>query len=417
MTAGTKAVLICCKKPAAFRRAHAWAINRGLTSLLLTQADSAGAAAAAAGFGKVDVITDEPDQPHFQDRHVIDAASLPEQCPGEPSSWPDPVAILFTSGSTGAPKAVAKNARAILGEFALLKEWFHTQPPMTDFISTVPLEHMFGYTFAFWLPFLMKASLFEKRPVMPADLRNACTAATNSVWVVTTPTHLRGYSQLREGFDNVAGLICATSPLSTDLARATASRFRATITEIYGSTESGVVAARLRTADESAAPGWMPLPGIRIEPGSEGTAVCSIPHVDGVVRLGDLIEMDGLRFNVLGRTGDLVKICGKRHSLAALNHMLASAPGVRDGAYFVPEVPVPTETRRGAALVVLSEGYSIEDVLGGLRGKVDDVFLPRPIYAIDHMPRTETGKIRHADLQGLFHSCAETDSTRLTEEK
>ncbi len=414
--ANAKPVLICCRKLDAFQRAHAWALNRGLTSLLLSPADWPNSTSIAAEFGAAGIITDEPSQPHFCKCRVTDAASLPQERPGEPGAWPDPVAILFTSGSTGAPTAVSKDARAILGEFALLKAWFRDGPPMTDFISTVPLEHMFGYTFAFWLPHLMNGAILEKRPVIPTDLKNACAAVKKPAWVITTPTHLRAYAQLPSGFDNVAGLICSTSPLSTDLARAAASRFKAPITEIYGSTESGAVAARVRTADEQATPGWMPLPGIGIQPSSAGTAVCSIPHVAGAVELSDLIEMDGPRFSVLGRTGDLVKICGKRHSLAALNQMLAGAPGVRDSAYFISDAAAPAETQRAAALVVLSEGYSTEDVLGGLRGMIDDVFLPRPIYAVDDIPRTDAGKIRNSDLQRMFQSLSVTGVLHLTEE-
>lgn len=408
MSAGSvdnsRLVLICCRKPDAFRRAHAWALNRGLTSLLLTTADWPSASSLALRFAAGCLITDAPDDKHFGDSRIVDARTLQWEPPAAPESWPEPVAILFTGGSTGTPKAIAKNARAIQGEFALLKQWFSSAAPLTDFICTVPLEHMFGYTFGFWLPIFMQAALHEKRPFIPADLRNACRAATQPAWIVTTPTHLRAYVQLRGGFNNVAGLICATSALSTELACAAASCFNAPITEIYGSTETGVVAARIRTADERTMPSWTPLPGISVAAGSTGTAICRIPHLEDAVELGDLIAMDGPRFKILGRTGDMVKICGKRHSLAALNQALAAAPGVLDSAYFIPESSAPAENQRAAAFVVLSREFSIDKVLDGLRGKVDDVFLPRPIYSVDSIPRTDAGKLRAADLQSMFRS-------------
>ncbi|MHB1123193.1 MAG: AMP-binding protein [Ramlibacter sp.] len=404
MNTGNNAVLVCCRAPDMFRRAHVWALNRGCTSVLVPQSDWPKAAAIAARFGARAVLTDEPDALPLPGCKVRDPSMLSQEAPAAPGAWPEPVAILFTSGSTGVPKAIAKDARAVLGEFAVLRDWFRSGPPMKTFVTTVPLEHMFGYTFAFWFPLLAEASLVERRVFAPSELRAACAAAKEPAWVITTPTHLRAYVHLPGGYDNVAGLVCATSPLGTELARAAARRFEAPITEIYGSTETGAVAARLRSADEQAAPPWTPLQGIRIAPTAAGLALCDIPHVDGPVELSDVIEVQGARFQIVGRTGDMLKIAGKRHSLSALNQLLASVPGVRDSVYFVPETGARPGMLRPTALVVLSDGFSREDVLGALRGQVDDVFLPRPLHVVDEIPRTSAGKVRGDDVQRMVRT-------------
>lgn len=413
-----KLVFICCKRLDTFRKAHFWALNRGLTSLLLPPAEWPNIEPIAKEFGATDIITDEPNNAHFNHYRVLDALELAAEGPCASQNWPDPVAILFTSGSTGQPKAIVKNARAIESEFELLRSLFPVHECKPHFISTVPLEHMFGYTFAFWLPVLMNADLLEKRIFIPADLKNACAASAAPVWVITTPTHLRAYAQMPGGFENVAGVVSATGPLSTELARAAARHFNTQITEIYGSTETGAIAVRTRTADEEIAPAWTPLNGIQVSRSPSGTAICKVPYLEQSVELGDLIETGGTHFTVLGRTGDLLKIAGKRHSLSALNRLLASAPGVTDSVYYMPEASAPgrAEVQRAAALVVLSAGYSTDDVLNGLRGTMDDVFLPRPIYSVDRIPRTETGKIRNPDLQRIYQSYAKTGMLHLTEE-
>jgi acyl-coenzyme A synthetase/AMP-(fatty) acid ligase len=117
-------------------------------------------------------------------------------------------------------------------------------------------------------------------------------------------------------------------------------------------------------------------------------------------------------FTLIGRDDDLVKICGKRHSLAALNALLAATPGVIEASYYFPGATEnQSETARPVAFVVLAAEATLQTVLHQLRGRLDDVFLPRPLYQVDILPRSETGKLARPDLTDLYIRCKQRASS------
>lgn len=396
-------VVICCKAIEQFCRAHVWAINRGITSVLLPAGDWPKLNEFVQGLDVRALLTDDPENSCFADYPVRDARLVDDQVLVSAQAWPDPLALLFTSGSTGKPKAIAKRADDIQHEVERICDALQLRGRQITLVSTVPVEHMFGYAFVFWVAQQLQAQRHPRKVFTPADLKKACADAATPAWVVTTPTHLRAYSRMPGGFANVGGVISATSPLLTPLARDSAMQFNTGITEIYGSTETGAMASRVRLDTEQTEPVWVPFAGIELGRSDLGTAICRLPHLTQPVELSDLVELQENGFRVLGRTGDLVKIAGKRHSLTALNSLLASSPGVTDSIYYLPAASADApDLQRAAALVVLGGGYTTEDVISGLRGKVDDVFLPRYIASVDSIPRTDAGKVRHQDLESIF---------------
>jgi acyl-coenzyme A synthetase/AMP-(fatty) acid ligase len=117
--------------------------------------------------------------------------------------------------------------------------------------------------------------------------------------------------------------------------------------------------------------------------------------------LNDLVErLDGTRFRLLGRRTDVVKLGGRRTSLAALNHILTSIEGVLDGLFVAPDDLDERPTARLLAFVVAPE-LSAEAVMAGLRGRVDPVFLPRRVVRVDALPRNPTGKLPEQALAAL----------------
>jgi acyl-coenzyme A synthetase/AMP-(fatty) acid ligase len=100
----------------------------------------------------------------------------------------------------------------------------------------------------------------------------------------------------------------------------------------------------------------------------------------------------------------MVNIAGKRTSLASLNHHLNAIPGVRDGVFLMPDDDDGAVTRPLA--FVVAPGLNSEDILGALRKSVDTVFLPRPLYFVDELPRNTTGKLTRESLLRLKQECA-----------
>ncbi|MEG3194308.1 AMP-ligase, partial [Lysobacter sp. D1-1-M9] len=114
----------------------------------------------------------------------------------------------------------------------------------------------------------------------------------------------------------------ATAPLTVELAAAAEACFGCEVREVFGSTETCIFARR-RTAIESA---WTLLPGVRLSPQPDGTAVHAA-HLDTPVVVADLMDLlpDG-RFELRGRSTDLLEIAGKRASLGDLTRKLLAVP-------------------------------------------------------------------------------------------
>ena len=310
-------------------------------------------------------------------------------------------AILFTSGSTGQPSAHAKTwGQLCQGAqiLALALDW--AKAPSCAIVGSVPPQHMFGLETTVMLPWMTGVPVHGQKPLLPADLDNVLQQSSRLSWWMTTPMHLRApLHPLR----NLAGVVASTMSLPASVARAAETTWQVPVMEIYGSTETGALAMR-RTASEQV---WTPLAGVCLS--QEGEKICATgAHIGQPVLLDDQLKIqpDG-RFFWLGRSTDLVKVGGKRASLSALNQHLLDIPGVDDGACFLPEKDTSQHAlpaQRMAAFYV-SATLSPQEVLKTLRTRVDPVFMPRPLYRVDQLPRNANGKLPLAALTNLFAQC------------
>ena len=123
------------------------------------------------------------------------------------------------------------------------------------------------------------------------------------------------------------------------------------------------------------------------------------------VELGDFITLSGDReFSIHGRVSDLINIAGKRASLGDLNHKLTEIPGVLDGAFLMPEEK-SDEVQRLVAFAVAPD-LCKEDIIAALRNCIDPIFIPRPLYIVEALPRTETSKLPGDRLLALAQEMA-----------
>ena len=297
-------------------------------------------------------------------------------------------AIVFTSGSTGEPVPYRKSwgslVRVALAEIEILH--LRARPGMA-LIGTVPSQHVFGLEATVLMVMQGGFALHARRPFYPADVRTELAALPRPRGLVTAPVHLRVLLAEPDDLPPADFLLCATAPLSRQLAAQAEARFGAPLYEIYGCTESGGIASR-RTVESNE---WRAMREVALRTDGRGTWVKG-GHVETEVPLADVIELRGRgRFLLHGRTADLVNIAGKRTSLAHLNFHLNSIDGVRDGAFVVPEQESEAVTRLAA--YVVAPGLTSETLMGALRQRIDAAFLPRPLHFVDALPRNETGKL------------------------
>ncbi len=314
------------------------------------------------------------------------------------------VAIGFTSGSTGQPKPNTKTwdnfRRGTLCNLEVLAATLGiaAETP-AHVVATVPPQHMYGMETSVLPPLFGAFAVHAARPFFPADIASALASIPSPRILVTTPVHLRALLRDDVVFPSIDAIVSATAPLPADLAREAEARLGAPMLEVFGSTETCVIAWR-RTALENA---WTLHDDVDLRPQPDGTLV-SAAHLDAPVLLQDIVELlPGRRFELRGRNADLLEIAGKRASLADLTRRLLEIPGVVDAIVFQAEEVDASGVQRIAALVV-APTLSDADVLAAMRRMIDPVFLPRPLRRVAALPRNETGKLPRAALLAILRS-------------
>lgn len=315
-------------------------------------------------------------------------------------------AVLFTSGTTGAPRPHAKNwgslVRAAQAAGARLPV-----APRSNLLGAVPPQHMWGFEMTVMLPLQAGCAVDAGCPLLPADIAAALGRLPGARWLVATPLHLQACIASGQPMPPLDGVLCATATLDAELAQAVEQSWGAPLWEIYGSTETGALATR-RPAREAP---FRVVSGVSLHKTARGVEARG-GQLDQPVTLGDVVELkDTASFELRGRTADLVKVAGKRSSLAALTSELLRVPGVRDGVFWLRDGPGET---RLAAFAVAPE-MDAAQVLAALRKRVDPVFLPRPLIMVASLPRNRAGKLTRDSLNELIlrygHASAPADGS------
>ena len=328
-----------------------------------------------------------------------------------PEFAPQQVAVIaFTSGSTGRPTPHPKTWGAIAHGAAVEALRFglcgseHSRgragKPGNVLVGTVPPQHMYGLESTVLMALRNSLALHAARPFYPADVRAALEDIPGGRVLVTTPVHLRALLADSVALPALELIVCATAPLSPEMAAQAEARFKAPLHEVYGFTEAGMVATR-RTVDGLL---WHTLPGVTLHERGDAVRVRG-GHVQNEVAFSDVVEVrDAETFVLHGRNADLVNVAGKRSSLAYLNHHLNSIEGVQDGVFFMPDETGAGVTRLTA--FVVAPGLSREALIAALQARIDPVYLPRPLYLVGSLPRNATGKLPREVLLRFAADCA-----------
>jgi acyl-coenzyme A synthetase/AMP-(fatty) acid ligase len=332
--------------------------------------------------------------------HATDATVMSAQ--HEAPAIPDDLlaATVLTSGSTGTPVPHAKhwgglvrNTRA--GARRLAEHMGRTSLAGVSLVATVPAQHMYGFESTVLVALLEGAAFDAERPFYPADIAAALARLPRPRMLVTTPFHLKMLLDAGVALPAIDLTVCATAPLPPQLAARAEAVLDAPLMEIYGCTEAGQVATRRPTAGAE----WRVYDGLQLS-GDGAATVVSGGHVPVPTPLADVLEVvDAQTFRLLGRSNDLINIAGKRSSLGHLNYHLNSIPGVVDGAFWLPPEPATDTSREDGAQVVRLAAFVVAptlapaQILAALRQRIDAAFLPRPIVAVESLPREATGKL------------------------
>ncbi len=303
------------------------------------------------------------------------------------------VTLSYTSGSTGIPKQITKTWGEFNQAACLALRKLRLQDRKVMLVSTVPPQHMYGLeTSVFW-PLNSSLTISHRRPFYPADIENTCTNATTPCVLISTPHHLKACVESGLTWSNLAKIISSTAPLDKALAIDIETTFKAELFEMFGSTETLSFATRRPVLNSR----WSTYEGIKM---NQSPHPCTIKggHLKQEMKLEDHLEIhDNQSFSMSGRSSEIIKVVGKRITLAELNKCLNAIEGILDGIFYQP-----TKEKRVCALVVSK--LPKNSIMQALKQYIDPVFLPRPLYFVEKIPRNQMGKIVKSTVDQLLTS-------------
>lgn len=358
------------------------------------------------------------------DPSFADRLSLEGERPSRRSSG-DTAAILFTSGTTGRPKAAALSHANFLAA-ARASAANVGGAPGDRWLLCLPLFHVGGLTMLHRCATYGAALFLQERFDAGAASRAIDSDdITHTSLVATTLRRLldaRGDRPFPRTLDAILIGGGPVPPALLERARA----LGAPVLQTYGLTEScaQVTTERPREADGLTA--GPPLPGLAVRivdqggndlpPNAVGEIEVSGPTVfqgyagdesethqtlwKGWLRTRDLGSLDERgRLTVAARRADLIVSGGENVYPAEVEAVLLTAPGVLDAAVFARpddewgQVPV--------AAVVAGPDFSPEEAERHCRARLAGYKVPRRFVLLPELPRNAAGKLDRAALVGV----------------
>jgi acyl-coenzyme A synthetase/AMP-(fatty) acid ligase len=309
---------------------------------------------------------------------------------------------LFTGGSTGRPRIWSKTVENLAGEAAHLVQAYGFGPE-DRIVATVPAFHIYGLLYSVLAPLIAGAAVSAHAPSFPREIADAGKTVDATV-LISVPVHYRAMRETGVYCRHLRAAFSSAGPLDAIDAEAFHEKTGTGITEIYGSTETGGIAARCRAAGQRS---LHPFPVVQWRTASGRLCVRSaflspeLPtDAEGFFRTADrAAESDEGGFLLLGREDGVVKMAGKRVDTEEIREQIRSFAGVRDA--FVAAFSV--DTGRGTELGALVEGEVDPSALRRhLIGRLPPHAVPRRLRAVKKIPVTAAGKFDRAAATDLL---------------
>ncbi len=312
-----------------------------------------------------------------------------------------PALTIYTSGSTGAPKPVVKSIGNMFAEALALKASFAW--PDKALVASVPPHHLYGLTFSVLLPWVLGTPLVNECPLHAEEVVDAIKQV-NAGTLISVPVHLRAL--LDQQFNSRPDMVISSAgSLDSVIAERWQQRFGQQIVEVFGSSETGVIACRRQLSDTC----WAAFPEVSIASSDDGLLQVTSPFINASegesFQTQDLVSIQQQSaFLLHGRADSIVKIAGKRVSLLSIENTIKSCKGVLDAA--VTAVPVQGYIRDMAIWAAVStgekSGINARSIRAQLLSLLDGIEVPRRIVVLKQLPRAESGKLHKEQLMALF---------------
>ena len=314
----------------------------------------------------------------------------------------DQMVVLMTSGSSSEPKKIVKSIQDLAVESeVLIDQWQHLLKN-TRVISTVSHLHQYGITFNILLPLMMKSPIEIQQLFYQEELAKLSEA--EQYVLITSPAFLKRLDKNLQNNLNFKLIFSAGGQLGDQAAEDCQHVFNRWPIEIYGSSESGVIAFNQHGIAKQ--DGFQPFPQVLVQQFEDDTIKISSPLCENSaeLRLNDRIElMSNGNFRILGRTDKIVKIEEKRVSLTEIEVRIKGIIDVEHVYAFV----LPNKHRDVIGCVIVSQRQSNERELISrltkeLKLLIEPIAVPKRWRFVTEVPMNAQGKISLLELRELF---------------
>lgn len=306
---------------------------------------------------------------------------------------------LQTSGSSGKSKMIEKTLAQMIKESEYLVAELNFSARNT-FFSSVSHRHMFGLTFKVFLPLVLGARVIADELNYPEAILGLELA--NHVFIAS-PVLLRTLAQspAASALKGLSGIVSAGSPLKKELRDKLGKICDARIIEIYGSTETGIVA-------KDCGDGLRLFGAVDAGLDDRGALNVSSPWCE-FFQTNDAASIDEGCLALQGRMDRIVKLNDKRVSLESIEAELLES-GLLADCYCAPH---PKFKRIAALLQLNYEGLKKFRKIGkkGVVAELKELLKlefknsVRYFKIVEKMPRNQQGKFEKSEFENaLFAS-------------
>jgi len=327
--------------------------------------------------------------------------------------------LLYTSGTTGRPKAVALSESNLLSNI----EGCRVAGDFTGddvMLAILPLFHAFGLTVTLLLPLVVGGRVvLEDRFVPRTSLQSV--AAHRITAMIGVPSQFRLLAKEPENVDAASLRLCIAGAerLGDHVGEAFQQRFARPLLQGYGATEASPVVAFNRPRQNRPGSVGPPLPNVRVTiredlreraRGEHGEICVEGPSVmlgyfgqpeataqkipSRVLRTGDRgwLDADGF-LHLAGRADDMLKVAGEKVYPAEIERVLEQFEGVEEAALIGLADPARGTTL--AAFVVARPGTTLDSAVlrAACRERLEAAKTPRTIAVVEQLPRGLSGKV------------------------
>ncbi|RYY03987.1 MAG: acyl-[ACP]--phospholipid O-acyltransferase [Gammaproteobacteria bacterium] len=349
----------------------------------------------------------------------------------------DPAAILFSSGSEGAPKGIVLSHRNFMANIKQISDVLKTRDD--DLVmGSLPPFHSFGLTVTTLLP------LIEGIPVVchpdPTDVVAIAKAiARHKVTIMCgTATFLRLYSKNKKVqplmLDSLRVVVAGAEKLSSDIREEFLTKFKKIIYEGYGATETTPVAS-VNIPDQLDMNDWhvqvgskigtvgLPLPGCSFRIVDPATMQTLAVNEDGLILISGtqvmmgylndeektksvIVELDGRRWYKTGDKGHLdedgfltivdrysrfAKLGGEMISLGAVESEIKKV--ILDPDVEMVAVNIPDEKKGEQIVLLITLAIDANELRKRLLAiNCNPMMIPTVVHQVSAIPKLGSGK-------------------------